>query len=476
MKLFAMLKDSLLESLDSKVIYVMLGLSVLLACIAGTMTFTPKPGAQMLMTLCAAPLSIDLEKIDRTLAGGNPMMLLAHVRGAYTVDEVAPLDGEPELPGSTFRVVLTRQESRRDPGPRPKASGLVDLVEALVQQLLNHFGPQPKTLAEVRGQFGLLDDVRLAEVVHAEEPARGKYILHARLTADGRTWWPHDFSLFFGALPITREGIPLGAQLYGWQEYLVNQVGAWVALMLSLVMTAFFIPNMLRKGTVDLLLAKPISRWVLLVYKYLGGLLFIGINTAVAVGGFWLALSLRSGIWAPGVLISIPAITFFFAILYSVSVLFGVLTRSAVVSILMSILAWAFLYAVSLTVNILDLLAYSAKMAKEKDRVNLFEGLEGLGPKGKGPRRGPPQIVSADYEEGTFAHVVRTIHFVLPRTGDLNALVSERLQRDLLAMPKVFRQALKSKPISWGESLGVSLAFIAVTLGLACWWFAKRDY
>src|SRR5581483_4369391 len=79
------------------------------------------------------------------------------------------------------------------------------------------------------------------------------------------------------------------------------------------------------------------------------GLLFIFLNTALAVGGVWLALSWRSGLWAPGFLLAIPTITFFFAILYAVSTLFAVLTRSPVVSILMTCGAWFFLFVVGTT-------------------------------------------------------------------------------------------------------------------------------
>ncbi|MBY0227790.1 MAG: ABC transporter permease [Gemmataceae bacterium] len=453
MKFLAMLKDSLREAADATVLYVMLGLSALLILIGATMTFTPTPGAKAVMGLCAIPLSIDLEKIDLLEAGGNPMAVFQHVQGVYQVAEAGPVEGEPDLPGSTFRVVVERK------------ADFMDLFGK---------GKKAKTLDEVREQFGRLDDVRLAEVVEAEEPSKGKFVLRVRLTADGRTYWPHSYSLFFGALPIYREGIPIGPLLFGLQAILVNTFGAWIALIVSLVMTAFFVPNMLRKGTVDLLLVKPISRPVLLFYKYVGGLLFIAINTAVAVGGFWLALSLRSGVWAPGTLLTIPAITFYFAILYSVSVLFAVLTRSAIVSIMMSCLVWVLLFALGVTVAFLDLMAYQARMQRTQGKVSLLGGFDG-DPVPKG-RRGPPPLVSADYEEGTFGSVVRAIHFVLPRTNDLNSWVGERMQRDLQAMPRVFRQAIRTEPVRLGESLLVSSCFIAAMLGLACWRFSTKDY
>src|SRR5204863_726439 len=123
------------------------------------------------------------------------------------------------------------------------------------------------------------------------------------------------------------------ATLYLW-------IGSLVTLLASIIITSFFIPNMLRKGTVDLLIVKPIHRWVLLVYKYVGGLTFVLLNTAVALGGIWLALGLRSGIWANTFLLMIFVYTFFFAILYAVSTLVAVMTRSAIATILLTCAAW----------------------------------------------------------------------------------------------------------------------------------------
>src|SRR5262249_48644963 len=125
--------------------------------------------------------------------------------------------------------------------------------------------------------------------------------------------------------------------------------GAWLGLLVSVALTAFFIPNMLQKGTLEPLLVKPIRRWQLLVYKYLGGLTFIFVTTTVVVVGVWLALGLRSGIWAPGFLLIILVLTFFFAVLYAVSTLFGVLTRNAIVALLMTCLFWGALWGIGRT-------------------------------------------------------------------------------------------------------------------------------
>ena len=94
--------------------------------------------------------------------------------------------------------------------------------------------------------------------------------------------------------------MPLGFQLYILEDFIVNSVGSWVAILVSVVITAFFIPNMLRKGTVDLLIVKPIRRSTLLLYKYVGGLLFILLNTAVAKSDdpVTMALSMRHAVEA----------------------------------------------------------------------------------------------------------------------------------------------------------------------------------
>ena len=148
-------------------------------------------------------------------------------------------------------------------------------------------------------------------------------------TATARLVWPTTSACSSGDAVFGRtRSAPLGCSAVFFIETLiVGFIGsAWIGILVSIVITAFFIPNMLRKGTVDLLLVKPIHRTTLLLYKYVGGLTFIFLNTAVAVLGIWLALGLRSGVWATPFSLSIFVLTFFFAILYSASTLFAVLT------------------------------------------------------------------------------------------------------------------------------------------------------
>jgi ABC-type transport system involved in multi-copper enzyme maturation permease subunit len=231
---------------------------------------------------------------------------------------------------------------------------------------------------------------------------------------------------------------------------IVLGIGGWVAILVGVILTAFFIPNMLRKGTVDLLLVKPISRWALLFYKYVGGLTFIFVNTAVTVIGIWLALGLRSGIWANGFLLTIFIITFFFAVLYAVSTLFGVLTRSAIVAILMTCGAWFLFFIVGTIFQVFEV----QRQIEEDDDL--------------------PQ--EERWSQNAFGSVVRAVHFVTPRTSDLNQLMNRLLLSDFLTGSLTEQVSSIRLSINWGESLTVSGVFIALMLGLSCWWFATKDY
>src|SRR5581483_1069477 len=118
--------------------------------------------------------------------------------------------------------------------------------------------------------------------------------------AASRVEWPHQPRILFGLVSLRWFTMPLKFQLLGISDYLVGWFGAALTLVLSIIVTAFFIPNMLRKGTVDMLLAKPIHRTTLLLYKYVGGMAFMVINAVVIMGGLWLALGVRSGVWMNG--------------------------------------------------------------------------------------------------------------------------------------------------------------------------------
>src|SRR5262249_43492493 len=205
--------------------------------------------------------------------------------------------------------------------------------------------------------------------------------------------------------------------------------------------------NMLSKGSIDLLISKPIGRAQLLIYKYVGGLTFIFLFSCVSIGGVWLVLALRSGYWDPSFLVVIPVLTFTFAILYAVSTLVAVFTRSPIAAMLVTTGFAVFLYLVGQAKTIFD----SLKADQEA--------------------RGTDNI-----PEWAFT-LVDTLNNILPRYKDLDKLTSKLISTGTLT-PAELRMsglALLDYP-SWAGTFGVSLAFIAVMLALSCWRFSRRDY
>src|SRR5262249_29088777 len=104
--------------------------------------------------------------------------------------------------------------------------------------------------------------------------------------------WPHTVKIFFGSVTLTREA-SLGFVLWLLEDQLINGLGSGVALLISMIITAFFIPNMLRKGSIDLLVSKPIGRPQLLIYKYIGGPAFLFLLFPVSLGGGGLGVGPR---------------------------------------------------------------------------------------------------------------------------------------------------------------------------------------
>ena len=107
-------------------------------------------------------------------------------------------------------------------------------------------------------------------------------------------------------------------------------------LFLSIFSAASFIPNMLEKGAVDLILSKPISRAQIILGKFLGGTLIVFINIAYLIISIWLMIIIKFNIWDISFLYSIFTITFTFASLYALIILIGILTQSSVLAMMLS--------------------------------------------------------------------------------------------------------------------------------------------
>jgi ABC-type transport system involved in multi-copper enzyme maturation permease subunit len=438
MKFVAILKDSLREAFDAKVFYFLAGLSCVIILLTGSMSFQP----------------VTVEGEVRLRA---EQMTWLFQQGARLMQEQGnknrPPDGVPKEDLSKHVPKVGISDFQQLTAGEPWNSSYrfnfdVTFPDAAVAEGVKLFVPvDPYGLREeLKKMISFLDEIEVKKR-QSDDPHVVSFVVTIRGTkVRDVAAWPHVPSLLFGLLPMRFWTNPVPSQVEFIMEILVNTVGAGIAMLVSTIITAFFIPNMLRKGTVDMLVVKPMHRTTLLLYKFIGGLLFMFLNTALIVTGIWLMMGLRSGFWVNGFLLSLGVLTFEFAIFYSFSTLFGVLTRSPIVAILMSCLLWMILFIVGSTYKYLELTR----------KVDI-------------PSQRLPEWV------GT---TVESVHFVLPRVQDLDVLNSKMIRSSLPHVdhsePRGVDNFLES--FQWGENLIVSGIFIAVMLSLSCWRFATRDY
>ncbi|HEY7152820.1 MAG TPA: ABC transporter permease [Gemmataceae bacterium] len=441
MKFWAILKDSLREALDTKVFYAMAGFSLLVILLVGSVGYRPVSVEEEARNLTEQMTWI----IQRFGARHN---LDSPPRWDIQDFEQTQPGARPWETGYRFALTVTFADDQQAEQARKVQQGTRAEIQRLLRQRLSY----------------------LKQLEVAEEKPRDPKEMRYQVSAEGGTTsriqdWPHQVVLFF-VVPIRLWSYPIVTYVHFWESTIINWLGAAVALLISTIVTAFFIPNMLRKGTVDLLIVKPISRSALLFYKYVGGMTFMFLNTVVVVVGIWLVLGLRTNLWGTGFLFSIAVLTFQFAMYYAVSTLFAVLTRSSIVAILMTCLAW-FLFAFVIGYG------YQGVDMTRKVRDIVMDMQEEMGEDNKAVEQMPAKLLP-DWVYTT----ADIIHFVTPHLKDLDVLTDKWILDDVYP-PENPQRKIADKVYAnfhWTEAVAVTFLYILVLLGLSCWRFATRDY
>jgi ABC-type transport system involved in multi-copper enzyme maturation permease subunit len=449
MKYVAILKDSLREALDSKVLVVLLIISTFVTAGVATLSFKALSAEKTFAMFFSngfepalIPLVLNSHKPEKMLdadmfQGGGPKIKMP--RGFYTLKDVKVVHGKDDEPESDYELLVFQGNWRHgDPQPANLAE-----PEAPIEALREIF--------QDAEDLGFIK-VEVAYADNQEEKAPKRFHVIVKGTTRTHRIWATEVQIV--GYPFPGSAKPLGAAINDLVQF-VLKIGSWIAVLSGVVITSFFIPNMLRKGTVDLLLAKPLHRWALLTYKYLGGLAFMFLITAYSIGGIWLVIGVRSGLWANSALLLIFSLTFFFAILYAISTFVGVVTRSAIVSIVVTILAWAAFAVIGIFYQSMDLIGRIEKEMEKHGNVKPAEERWG---------------------DGSLAFTAHMLNAVTPHTEDLNKLndmlvFTSFMTGDLSDVPK-----FDTSNTSWWTSLLISGAWIIIFLGLASLWFTYRDY
>jgi len=462
MKFLAVLRDSLRETLDVKLFYVMVGLSVLVLVGVGSVSYNPV-SVERFVTFQSGMIN--------QLIRADPNAAKLHVRLDY--ENFKRLDDrtEPWLGEYDFDYVI-EFGLREGQVINPLEKEQLDKARKDLKKAFDDTTMLQRQLEQ------LFKKVEIKKVPPSEklppDTEQSRFHVTTRGTRiQNRLDWFHEPALFFGAVPIRIPLFSLGGIVHFIGDKIIGGFGAAFVIFVSIIITASFLPSMLNKGTVDMLLVKPMYRPQIFTYKFLGGLLFMFINAAVIMVGLWAVLGARTGVWLNSLLVCIFVYTLQFAIFYVLSALMAVLTRSTLVCIMISFMAWGLLFA----------MGWAHWLFIEKERTNAseetrnhwafvgFDVLYSITPRYKdldwltgkiieedlARPRGEPLAAGAD-EEDRKAHELR-----------------EKRAREMYE-EQLKKIETKYGSYNWATSLTVTGVWIVLVLAFSCWLFHMKDY
>jgi len=198
-------------------------------------------------------------------------------------------------------------------------------------------------------------------------------------------------------------------------------------LFLALMATSTLFPTMLQKGSIDLLLCRPIPRWRVITLRFLGGASIMAFNAAYLFLGVWIVLGWKSEVWNQGFPLAAVLAIFAFIILFSVVMLVSVTTESAPAGLLVAF----------------TMLVFSPILASHE------------------------QITPA-FSSELYRRVFRFLYWVLPKPAETIGA----MRRLILETPfEMFR-----KPLQLDWVLGTSALFALVCYVATVVYFMRKDY
>src|SRR5437867_1402382 len=105
MRYLAILKDSLREAIDFKIIYVMFGLSALVTLIVASMSFTPQKADRLMQEVVNGNLGRSMRLVQRAGMGVDDARSGRHLP-APQLQSVTLLKGDADSPYSEYRLLV----------------------------------------------------------------------------------------------------------------------------------------------------------------------------------------------------------------------------------------------------------------------------------------------------------------------------------------------------------------------------------
>jgi len=211
-----------------------------------------------------------------------------------------------------------------------------------------------------------------------------------------------------------------------FESYIVSGVPMFMLVASMLIITSSFVPDMLKKGHIDLLLSKPISRTKIVLGHFIAATLLVFFSFVFLLGSIWILISAKTGYWNVSFLYSILWFTLIFAVLYSSVMLIGLLSRSNILTLIINMLLFF----------PTTFLLYLANTYFQSDQKGIVFG---------------PVAES----------LLKFFYQLLPKAWDM---------QDISVLYVTQKPVLDSMPVI------TSLLFMCVMLSLSIWYFNKKDY
>lgn len=273
-----------------------------------------------------------------------------------------------------------------------------------------------------------------------------------------------DQIVFLGArlmhVPADQQASAIKTLLVSLDSSLLGTVG----MILMVIATGNFWPGFLTRGWVLLTLGKPVCRPTIFVGRVLGAVLFVAFQATVFALLTLAAAGLRTGHWIVGHLAVVPITVGIFLVVYSVSCLVGILSRSTVFAILAAIGFW-----------------FLCSIATQMDYV--FNRAQ----VGVHMTAGSADEATLDVETGdvpersVFGRIVHVAYLVLPKTGELDGLMHRAIYEGPPTGPagsieRIDRQHRKASKPDYAQSLWTSGLAVLVLFAAGLWRFRRTDY
>lgn len=211
-----------------------------------------------------------------------------------------------------------------------------------------------------------------------------------------------------------------------FESNISSKIPMFMLIAFYIIIVSSFIPSMLQKGHIDLLLSKPISRTKIVLGHLLAGTIFAFLSSLLLLGIIWLIVSTKTGVWHIPFLYSILWFTLIFLVMYSFVILIGFLTKNTILSILINLILF---FPISWIFYLLNLVTKKGEQFFSLGAVTEF--------------------------------IIKFFYYILPKPWDLADLCEN---------------TIKMESLSSTQPIISSVLFIGIMISLSIWYFNRKDY